>query len=214
MKKILFIMCLLAVVSQIQAQTNDRYVKAMEANIAILDTCHAPDCLQKASNVFERIAAKETKEWLPNYYVAYCQASLINFEKDESKWEALCDKGDQYIARADSLNPNNSEISVVKAMLASNRIRLSPMMNGMKYGPISNKELEKAVTQDPENPRAYLEQGLGKFYTPAMFGGSKEKALELFGVASKRFETFKPANTIAPNWGRSTLAYIVEQAKK
>ena len=36
-----------------------------------------------------------------------------------------------------------------------------------------------------------------------------EKAKELFNEASKKFETFKPATELDPNWGRFALQYFL-----
>ena len=169
---------------------------------------------QAKSNAFERIAQKETKEWLPPYYVALCQAMIFNFEKDAAKQEALTNKADQFIAKADSLMPNNSEVYVVKSMVTGMRIRLNPMVNGQKYGMMAGMYLEKAKTLDPTNPRAYTQEGITTYFTPEQWGGSKTKGKEILEKADQMYQEFKPASSIAPNWGKTSNDYILEMAKK
>ncbi len=197
------------------AQTpNEKYTKVMEKALLGLDTLRTVEAWQEKSNTFERIGQKESAEWLPAYYVALCQVMIFNFEKDVTKHEPLSTKADRYIAKADSLQPNNSEVYVVKSMAAGLHIRLNPMANGQKYGTLSALGLEKAKTLDAENPRTYLEQGMTLFFTPEQWGGDKVKAKELLELAGKKFETFKPASTIHPNWGLATYKYIQELASK
>ncbi len=214
MKNALAILFLLLMAGHAQSQTNEKFVMAMEKTLAGLDTLKTTDEWQVKSNAFERIGQKETKEWLPPYYVALSQVMMFNFEKDPAKQEALTNKADQYIAKADSLMPNNSEIYVLKSMAASMHIRLNPMQNGQKYGPMAGMYLEKAKKLDPENPRAYMQEGVTTYFTPEQWGGSKVKGKEMLETATKKYDAFKPASSIAPNWGRMMNDYILDMAKK
>ena len=136
-----------------QAQGNAKYIKAMEKAVGGLDTLRTGAQWLEKSNQFERIAQKETGEWLPYYYVALCQAMIFNLDQDAAKYEALCDKAEKFLAVADSLNPNNSEVYVLKNMSAGMRIRINPMVNGQKYGPLDAKTIEQAIAIDTENQR-------------------------------------------------------------
>ena len=51
------------------------------------------------------------------------------------------------------------------------------------YGSKSSKALDKAISLDPGNYKAHLAKGISKAKTPALFGGSLDKALELFKKA-------------------------------
>ena len=186
----------------------------MEKNLPGLDTLKSAEGWQARSNAFERIAQKESREWLPAYYVAFCQTMIFNFEQDPARQEALTDKADRYIAKADSLMPDNSEVYVVRSMAASMRIRLNPMVNGPKYGMPAGMYLEKAKTLDPTNPRTYTQQGISTYFTPEQWGGSKVKGRELLETAAQKYATFKPASSIAPGWGKVMNDYILEMAKK
>ncbi|MCC6461507.1 MAG: hypothetical protein IT260_13625 [Saprospiraceae bacterium] len=213
MKKGLLSLLFLSLALAVSAQANDKFVKAMEKALAGLDSMKTPEQWLAKSNMFERIAQKEPGEWLPVYYVGLCQSMIFNLDQDVSKHEPLCDKADKFLALADSLNPNNSEVYVLRSMAAGMRIRLNPMVNGQKYGPLSGMLIDKALQLDPENPRAYMQKGIGIYFTPPQWGGSPEKGKELMETAAQKFDTFKPASSIHPAWGKSANAYILDMAK-
>ncbi len=215
MKKALSITALFLFALAMQAQTpNEKFVKAMEKALSGIDTLKTAEQWLAASNNFERIAQKETKEWLPPYYVAFCQTMAFNRSQDKEMYELFAKRADDFIAKADALNPDNSEIYVVKSMISSLYIRINPMVNGQKYGPLAGLQLEKAKTLDPENPRSYMQQGATLLFTPPQWGGDKLKAKATLEIAAAKYEAFIPASSIHPNWGKKTNEMFLEMANK
>jgi hypothetical protein len=194
--------------------TSAKYIQTMEKALVGMDTLKTTEQWQARSNTFERIAQKETREWLPQYYVALCQVMIFNLEKDPAKQEPLCSKTDRFLAFADSFSRNNSEVYVLKSIAATNHIRLNPMVNGQKYGPIAGEYLEKAIKLNPNNPRAYMQKGINLYFTPPQWGGDPAKGKELLQLAAQKFDTFKPASSIDPNWGKEMNKKMLELAKK
>ena len=193
---------------------SEKFTKAMESALAGMDTLKTAAQWQEKSNAFERIAQKEPAQWLPAYYVGFCQTQVFNYEKDAAKQEAIVAKADLFLAKADSLQPQNSEILVVKSMAAGLHIRLNPMVNGQKYGMLSGMAIEMAKKLDPTNPRVDLQQGITLFFTPEQWGGDKKKAKELMETAGTKFISFKPLSSIHPTWGMATLQYMLAMAAK
>ncbi|MBL0330931.1 MAG: hypothetical protein IPP64_16350 [Bacteroidetes bacterium] len=212
MKKTLSILALLSVAIFAEAQ-NPKYIAAMEKNIAALDTTRDGAKLQNLANNFERIASAEKSEWLPNYYTAYCYVNMTYSTKG-NEIDTFCDRAEKFIKVADSISPNNSEIYTLKAQIASARISVNPMSRGQKYGMESGELREKAKELDKTNPRPYYLEGTAYFYTPPMFGGGKDKAKPVFQKALEMYETFKPASTIAPNWGKNSCTYFLKECDK
>jgi hypothetical protein len=202
MKKIIYIVTI-AIISfaNVEAQ-NEKFVGAMKKQIAILDTAQKVETLTGLSNTFERIANAEKKEWTAYYYTAYVIMRKAYAKQDTKNNDETADIAEKHLKLADSLSPNNSEISCVKSMIAALRMMVDPMSRGQKYGMESNMWLMKSKEQDPNNPRPYMLAGQAKFYTPPQWGGGKDKAKIELEEAKKRFETFKPTNDIAPNWGK------------
>jgi hypothetical protein len=220
MKKIIlaatFCICILSVFAQ-----SEKYKTAMKDKIAAMDTSREMNALKDISAAFERIGDAEKTQWLPYYYAAL---SLINAGnllyvanpsnvEELKKIDPLAEKAEQLIDKADALSQNNSEIYAAKKMAASLRMMVDPMSRYMQYGAKAQEALETAKKLNPENPRIYLLQGEDKFYTPEQFGGSKSEAKKLFEEALKKYESFKPASDIDPNWGRNMAEYFLNQFK-
>ncbi len=213
MKRIILLITVIAVTSVAFGQ-NAKYVSSMEKTIATIDTSKSVASLRLVCNSFERIANAEKKEWLPNYYIAYCYMLMATYDKSNDNIDDYCDKADGFIAKADSLKPDNSEIYVLKGWASSSRIRVNPMARGQKYGMASAGFQEKAKSLDATNPRPYFMLGMGKYYTPSAFGGGKDKALPLFEEAVKRYKSFKPVSSIMPHWGEKQATDMLADCKK
>lgn len=220
MKKIIlsitFLVCVVAVFAQ-----SEKYKTAMKDKIAALDSSKDMNALKDLSAAFERIGDAEKTQWLPYYYSAICLINAGNMlyvanpsnVEELKKIDPLADKAEQMIDKADALNQNNSEIYAAKKMAATLRMMVDPMSRYMQYGSKAQQALETAKQLNPENPRVYLLQGEDKFYTPEQFGGSKTEAKKLFEEALKKFESFKPASDIDPNWGKNITEYFLSQVK-
>lgn len=219
MKKVLLITMLSAAALLSNAQS-EKYMKAMQEKISVMDTTRSPEILQGLSAAFERIGDAEKTQWLPYYYAALTQINLGYFLTGgqlngglADKIDPIADKADNLLNKAEELSKENSEIFIVKKMSASLRMMADPMNRYMQYGPIAQEALETARKLNPANPRIYLLEGQDKFFTPEQFGGSKTEAKKLFEEALLKFESFKPGSSIDPNWGRATATYFLNQVK-
>jgi hypothetical protein len=209
-KLIIFALFIFKGILPVSAQ-NPEYVKAMEEVVSAVQSAQFGSDLTEHENKFERIASVETKEWLPNYWAAYCLMMNSYIEKDADKKDLLLEKAEKMIANAEKLMPNNDEIEVMKANIASARMAVDPQNRWQKYGTISGKSLKMAQKINPENPRAKLLEAQGIFFTPENFGGGKAKAKPLLEDAIQKFAKFKPNSSIAPNWGEMTAKWMISQ---
>lgn len=187
----------------------------MKKNITLLDSGFAkPDLFLSLANTFERIGTTEKSEWLPYYYAAYCRINYAFMQKDPVGNDAIADKSAELINKADSLQPNNSEISCIKSMIASVQMMVNPQQRFMQYGPISQKEMGKAMQQDPSNPRPYMLKGQSLKYTPEQYGGGCKKAVVELTTAQEKYTAFKPASDISPNWGKSITEIMIKECSE
>jgi len=196
---LILLLCLTA--SHTAYSQGEKYIKAMENAIAKLNTYKQQEELQQTANDFERIAFAESSKWLPYYYTAYAQIFLGYFEEKKKKKDSYYDKSLNFISKADSLSPDNSEIYTLKGYALQMKMLVNPMVRGKKYGPISGKTLQKAMELDDNNPRPYYLLGQNLFYTPPQFGGGKDKACPLLEKSIERYDKFIPKNSIMPTWG-------------
>jgi len=220
MKKIILTVTLIAGTIALFAQS-EKYKSTMKEKIAVLDTTRDVASLKDLSAAFERIGDAEKTQWLPYYYAALAQLNAGNFiyvsnvsnPSELKNLDALADKAEQMITKAEALNKDNSEIYAAKKMIASLRMMVDPMNRYMTYGEQAQQALETARKLNPENPRIYLLEGQDKFFTPEQYGGSKTEAKKLFEEALRKYQSFKPASELDPNWGRSTVQYFLSQIK-
>jgi hypothetical protein len=194
----------------------------MEALVPVLDTTRSIETLKTLSNSFECIGDAEKTQWLPYYYAALAQINAGNFIMSTQDLMAgtmaatldpLADKGEQLLNKAEAMKKDNSEIFVVKKMIASMRMMGDPMNRFMQYGPQATQALETAKKLDPSNPRIPYLEAIDKFYTPEQYGGSKTEAKKLFEEALKKYDAFKPESSIHPAWGRGATLYFLTQVK-
>jgi len=214
MKKIIlfFIISIFSLATMAQ---NEKYVNAMKKNITQLDSAFAkPETFLGLANTFERIGLAEKAEWLPYYYAAYCRINYALMQADPSGNDPIADKATELVNRADSLQPNNSEISCIKSMIASAQMLVNPQQRFMQYGKISQKAMAIAMQQDPSNPRPYMLKGQSLKYTPEQFGGGCNKAVVELTTAQEKFNAFKPTSDISPNWGKSYTETLMKECSE
>lgn len=212
MKKI-FIAVLSIVVSTQGFAQSEKFTKAMTAAIAQWDSAKTADDMQSISATFERIAEAEKTQWLPYYYASLGQVLYAFMKNDMSNNDAYAGKAEALLTKADGLQPDNSEISCVKSMIATLRMLVNPQARWQQYGATIQTELENAKKQDPANPRPYYLQGQNLRNTPEQFGGGCNSAKPLLEEAVKKFEAFKPASAIAPSWGKAQAEKVLATCK-
>lgn len=212
MKKTIIYFCFL--LSSLVNGQDARYMQAMQKNISILDSAKDASTFQNVNNSFERIGNANQNEWLPFYYQSYCFVMIGIQQSENTKKDEYYDLAQKLIEKADSLHPENSEIAVLMSFINSMKISVDPMTRGQKLGMKSSILITKAIQLDNNNPRAYLLKGYGLMYTPAQYGGGKDKAIPVLVESIAKFKSFKLSSTIMPNWGEARAISLLEQFKK
>ena len=215
MKKLLLFVSFFGILNAGFSQS-EKYMKAMEQLVPAIDTTHSFEGLADLASRFERIANAEKSIWLPYYYAALCNVNMANMyfvQQQVDKIDPLLDKAEPMMNKAAELEKDNSEIYCLKKMYNSAKMMVDPMSRYMTFGTAASEALEIAKHLNPENPRVYLLEGQDKYYTPEQYGGSKEEAKKLFELSKQKFETYKPADAIQPNWGMGQLNYFLSLQK-
>lgn len=220
MKKGLFLLVSSVIMVSAFAQS-EKFVKAMEAKVSLVDSSRTAESWKELANAFERIADAEKNQWLPYYYAAFSNvmAGYSSMPQDGSFGDnsaiadPFADKAEQLLNKAEELSKDNSEIFCVRKMVHSLRMMGNAMARYMTEGPKATEALEKAKTLNENNPRVYILEGQDKFYIPEQYGGSKEEAKKLFEKANEIFQVSKPGTSIEPQWGRSQVNYFLGQLK-
>ena len=211
MKKVFLLIALVSFSNFLFAQ-GEKYAAAMQKNITLLDSAMKNGNMTALANNFTRIGDAEKTQWLPYYYAAYCTVMSAFVEQDKSKTDAIADQAQELITKAETLaGKPNSEIPVIKSMIASAHLMVDPQTRWQQYGAVSAENIALAKQLDPSNPRPVYLEGQSKFYTPEAFGGGKAPAKELFQKALTMFDTFKPQTALDPAWGKATTLYFLSQ---
>jgi hypothetical protein len=215
MKKLIIAAVFLSVSITLFCQS-DKYVGAMQKNITAIDTSFKnPANLLTLANNFERIANAEKTQWLAYYYSALCQVNyaFTQMQGNMSAVDAIADKANSLISKADSLQPNNSEISCIKSMIATCHMIVDPMTRWQQYGQEIEMHNAAAVKQDPANPRPHYLKGENLKGTPEQFGGGCAAAKPELQKALELFNAFKPASELHPNWGKQRVEMLLNECK-
>lgn len=183
------------------AQEN-KYEQAMTSAIEKLNQASMTDDFINVANTFERISLNEKNEWLPLYYAAYSNIVVTYSIQDNTKKDAILDKAQKYIDDALKLAPKESELYTLLGFLYPSRITVDPMARGMEYVGKMNQALDEAIKLNPENPRSYYLQAVTTLNMPEAYGGGSAVAKPIFEKAKEKFDKFKPATSISPNWGK------------
>lgn len=210
-KRITSVLILMACMTVAYAQRQTDSLLA--ARINVLDTARSAVTLQQLANDFERIALVDEESWLANYYSAYAYAELAYKAKGE-QIDAYCDQAEVYLQKAEKLQPAHSEIYALYAYLFGARVNVNPMLRGAKMGTQSERYIDLSIEANPENPRPYLIRGMGKYYTPRIFGGGKDRAIPFLEHALEKFSRFKPEPAYAPHWGKTLAEQLLRDSRK
>lgn len=189
---------------------------SLEAALLQLDKASVVKDYEVLAGVFERQAQAHPAEWLTWYYAAYCNTRIAYGYREApdrispyaERAIRLADKAKALLAAGTSPRAL-SEVLCISSWAQRAMILVSPMRNGRKYSGLSAEDAAKAKQLAPDNPRAWYMEALGKYYTPALFGGDKDKARQLAREALPLFDR-SPGDHLAPHWGRADVMRLLQ----
>jgi hypothetical protein len=211
MKNLLLIALLFLVV---KASANDTsYYAVLRNSLELADGEYSISTYQNLANTCERIIALRENEWLPFYYCAYAYVNIGYMTKDEEKKDAIFDKAQASADAAFRINPGESEIQLLQALICYGRMEIDPMIRATIYFPKANAALEQAKALNPKNPRIYYLEGKSAMYMPAFMGGGVEAALPVLEKALHYFREFEAPFDIYPHWGYETTMELYKACR-
>jgi hypothetical protein len=197
MQKTLLIVATLLISFAAGAQS-DKYMQAMQKNIALLDSAKSIDQLQSLAGTFDRIGDAEKTQWLPYYYAALAQ-TWIGWNPQVTDKDANAQKINAYLAKAEAID-KNAETYAVENMAATQQMLVDPQTRWATNGKDAATSLQKGMAIDPNNPRLYYLQAMSLLGTPSQFGGGKDKAKPVFEKSISLFKSARP-KPLYPAWG-------------
>lgn len=213
MKTFVITLASLLFIHSFSVAQSDRYQQAMTKNVAILDTARSAATLQTLIGAFSRIGAAEKTQWLPYYYAGLSAMNRAGKEPDKALIDGWADQAEAFAQQADSLSPNNSEVSCLLATIHFARINVDFMGRGPKYSALGADLLQRALQQNPDNPRALVVLAQLRNSAPAGFGGDKVMACQLATKALNLYTT-APASGIEPHWGQKSAQQLAAKCEQ
>lgn len=168
----------------------------------------------EASQLFERIAVVETKNWLPYYYAAQTLITSGFGIKDEAVLKTRLDKAQDFLDKAKEISPKNAEILVAQATWYIVWVAYDGATYGAMYAGKVARIYGEAYKIDPKNPRvvfgkAEWDMGSARFFgkDTAPYCAEIEKAIELF-------DTFEKPTPFYPDYGKERAVNVLAQCDK
>jgi tetratricopeptide (TPR) repeat protein len=163
------------------------------------------DSLRQARALAKRATGASTRQALAHYYAALADYRLNNqFPEDaEKKRENVLGDATTHLKKATELDSTFADAWALLAGVYGQRMGLNPMTQGMMLGSDTDEALSRAKELSPSNPRVWIIDGTSDFFTPSMFGGDKERALEKFKKAARLAEQESIDDPLMPSWGHA-----------
>ncbi len=125
-------------------------------------------------------------------YIAHC---IAEGKKEEAKrW---LEKAEKHVESLLKTGRDLPRVYGLQGALYGFRVGLEPLKAPF-FGRKSAEANQKAIELGPDEPQAWLEKANIEFYKPAVFGGSKKRAVPLYEKAVRLFEA-DPKRT-RQNW--------------
>lgn len=161
------------------------------------------EMFMNALKMFRTLTANKDEKEKALYYAAYTEYKLVEMSLQKGNEDLFDTYYDSAVQHAEQLANSPAYSSEAKTLLAGiymMKIANSPMsavtLTGTIHGLLDDAQ---KITQD--NPRSYLIRGIMLFNTPALFGGSAEKALQNINKAVSLFERDEDTTGTKPQWG-------------
>jgi len=133
------------------------------------------------------------------------------YEKAADKDKYL-DLAMQEVEKGEAINPNDSELEAMRGYIHMIKLTVDPATRGMTYSGLAFTSFQKAITLDPENPRAHFLMGRMQYGTAQFMGGGTEDACGSLFKARVLFEKEEePVNPFAPTWGKRGTEESIQQ---
>jgi tetratricopeptide (TPR) repeat protein len=130
-------------------------------------------------------------------YAAWRLSTMPEVSPDESR--SLLEDASTRLREVMKANESSGEAPALLASVLGQLIRYGG--NKMTLGPEASGLRERALGNEPNNPRVVLQAAITTFHTPAQYGGGADKAEAELRRALALFDR-EPAGRPWPNWGR------------
>ncbi len=195
MKRIILILLLLTAgfATLVYPQSSSEYINESIATLKKADNFMNLESYLATRSMFERLLNLEQENTIAKYHIAYCNYKISYIYLSQKDMDSFNKYMNEAIDLLKSLIASNDKDAEAMSLLATcYGIKITSDWNLAKsLGSDSQKLLATALAIEPNNPRVLLQEGISKFNSPEFFGGSKEKAMQLFKSSIEKFKELK-----------------------
>ncbi|MFN0190266.1 MAG: hypothetical protein ACKVQV_16330 [Bacteroidia bacterium] len=178
--------------------------------ISFMDTASTPESKETLLKGIEMVANSSKSDWISQYHASFQNAIIGVDKKDTAVANKMLNKAEEFIKTANSIQPKESEIILLKAMINGMRIGINPSL-GATLGPDVMKGYAEAKKLNAENPRVYLVLGESYMYMPEEAGGGMKLAKATLEIALKKFENDTHEDPAWPTWGKDRAIKLLAE---
>ncbi len=195
------------------ASANNRYEETMARNIEVVYNSRTIEELQQAVNQFDRVGRAEKTKWEPFYYAAFGYIMMANQSTDAVKKDSYLDQAKAELEQASAIKQDESEIVTLEGFVSLIRVTVNPAARGQQYTSLAGQSFKKALTLNPENPRALGLLAQMQFGTAKFFNSPVDEACATTHKALEKFSSYRSSNAFAPAWGKGVTEGLLAQCK-
>jgi tetratricopeptide (TPR) repeat protein len=192
---------------------SDKYTEQMSKHIQAVYTAKSTDEYQVAINALDRIALAEKTKWEPYYYSAFGNVMLATQTGEAAKKDAYLDLALAAIEKGKNIDGNESELIALEGFVHMIRVTVDPASRGQQYSGMAFQSFGKALSINPNNPRAMSLMAQMQFGTARFFGSATTEACGLAKKALEQFASYKSENLLAPVWGKEMTEGLIQNCK-
>lgn len=187
----------------IQAQTSN-YEASMKKAISL----NSSGKISESAKQFQLLSDVNPQTKWADYYTALSNLQLGFTAETEQQVLTHLKIADQHLHMCKSKMPQNDEVLVLEAMYYTILVILDPMVNGMKYSKTIGLLYDKALTLNPENPRAVLGRAEFAYGFAQFIGSDTNYACSELSRAEKMLENevkLPKEDEFQPVWGKERV---------
>lgn len=189
------------------AKRDNKYEETMNELVAKLYSAPDVNTIQQCKNQLERVHSVYEEEWMPLYYLAFCDIQMTYYQQGSEKNKGILEEAEKYLKELDKKdNIDKSEVFTLWGYFYNAMTLLNPEVNGQAFYSKVVSSYTKAMELNPENPRPVCLLAMYEQYLPD-FLQSGRKAIEEKEKAGLLFEKEQPSID-KPYWGALYLNYI------
>ena len=178
--------------------------------VSFMDTASTTESKTTLLKGIEMVANSSKSDWVSQYHASFQNALLSIEKKDTAESNKMLNKAEEFIKIANSIQPKESEIVLLRAMINGMRIGVNPSL-GATLGPDVMKGYAEAKKLNAENPRVYLVLGESYMHMPEEAGGGMKAAKATLEIALKKYENDKHDDPAWPTWGKDRAMKLLAE---